>query len=115
VISIYNLEHIRELQRVLDEVHRVLVPEGRFLVALPCEGGFFWNIGREITTRRTIQKKYGINYDKVIAYEHVWDVQGVIREIRASKRFRVAEHAYLPFRIPSANLNLIACMEYVKC
>jgi SAM-dependent methyltransferase len=110
-LSIYNLEHIDDLQGVFREVARVLKPEGRFLVALPCEGGLAWNVGRELTTRRMFQRKYGVNYDKVIAFEHVRDVYGVVDEIRASARFKIVERAYLPFRVPSANLNLVACLH----
>lgn len=111
VISVYNLEHIKELHQVLQEVSRVLKPGGYFLVALPCEGGLLWNLGREITTRRQYQKKYGINYDKIIAYEHVWDFSGVIGEIRKSKRFSIEKRDMFPFRIPTHHLNLIACLQ----
>ena len=114
VISIYNLEHIPDLQSVFREVHRVLAPAGKFLIALPCEGGFLWNIGRELTSRRTFQRKYGINYDKVIAYEHVRDYAGVEREIRGSGRFRYSARRFFPLIVPMAGLNLIACMECIK-
>ncbi len=110
-ISVYNLEHIEDLQGVFREVSRVLKPDGRFLVALPCEGGLAWNLGRELTTRRFFRRKYGVDYDKVIAFEHVRDVRGVIQEIHASGRFRAVEQAYLPLGIPSTNLNLIACLS----
>jgi SAM-dependent methyltransferase len=111
VISVYNLEHIEDLQGVLAEVARVLRPGGRFLVGLPCEGGLAWNLGRELTTRRLFMKKYGVDYDKVIAFEHVRDFRGVLAEIRRSGRFRVVEQAFLPFRLPSADLNLIGCLS----
>ncbi len=111
VISIYNLEHILNLNNVFREVHRVLTPKGRFLIALPCEGGFFWNLGRELTTRRYFQKKYGINYDKIIAYEHVWDFKGVFEEIKKCRLFQVERQEKFPFRIPTHHLNLISCIQ----
>lgn len=110
-ISVYTLEHIEDLQAVFAEVSRVLTPQGEFLVGLPCEGGLAWNLGRELTTRRIFSKKYNVNYDKVIAFEHVRDVQGIVEEIGASRHFKIVERAYLPFRVPSANLNLIACLR----
>src|SRR5262249_60886097 len=114
VISIYNLEHILDLQRVLSEVHRVLDPGGSFLIALPCEGGLAWNLGRELTTRRQFQKKYGINYDKIIAYEHVRDFRGVFEELAASRLFDVVRQRFFPALVPSVDLNLVACIECRK-
>jgi SAM-dependent methyltransferase len=114
VISIYNLEHIADLQSVFREVHRVLTGRGRFLVALPCEGGLLWNIGRELTSRRLFQRKYGLNYDKVIAFEHVWDFHGVRAELLRSGLFRVLSRRFIPAFVPSVHLNLIGCMECAK-
>jgi SAM-dependent methyltransferase len=113
VISIYNLEHIRDLQSVLAEVHRVLRAGGKFLVALPCEGGLFWNLGRELTTRRMFQKKFGLNYDKLIAFEHVRDYRGVAQEIEKSGLFSIQARRMFPFQIPTPHLNLVACLECV--
>jgi SAM-dependent methyltransferase len=110
-ISVYNLEHIEDLQSVLRETHRVLKPDGRFLVGLPCEGGFAWNLGRELTTRRLFRTKYGVDYDKIIAFEHVRDLRGVLSEIERSRLFDVEERAFLPFRVPSADVNLVACLS----
>jgi len=114
VISIYNLEHIAQLQLVLAEVHRVLASGGRFLIALPCEGGLLWNLGRELTTRRTFQRAYGIDYDKVIAYEHVWDLRGVLSELESSGLFEIIERKYFPFGIASVNASLICCLDCVS-
>lgn len=111
VISIYNLEHIGGLQEVLSEVHRVLRLHGRFLIALPCEGGLAWNLGRELTTMRYFRDRYGINYDKIIAYEHVWDLGGVIEQIERSGLFSVQVRRYYPFLLPSVHVNLVACLE----
>jgi len=111
VVSIYNLEHIDDLQGVFAEVSRVLRPGGKFLIALPCEGGLMWNVGRELTTRRAFQKQYGINYDKAIAFEHVRDFAGVVGEIRKSRRFTIERTSLYPFLIPTHHLNLVACLD----
>lgn len=111
VISVYNLEHIAELQSVLREVYRVLAAGGAFLIALPCEGGLAWNLGREFTTRRRYSKLYGINYDKVIAFEHVWDFRGVYTEILKSQLFDIRRRRFFPFDLPTPHVNLIACLE----
>jgi SAM-dependent methyltransferase len=113
-ISVYNLEHITELSSVFLEVHRVLKRGGRFLVALPCEGGFAWNLGRELTTRRFFQKKFGINYDKVIAYEHVWSFDEIVSQLRESGLFAFQTRRFFPMLVPSLNLNLVGCLECVR-
>lgn len=111
VISIYNLEHISDLDNVFREVSRVLKFNGRFLIALPCEGGFAWNLGRELTTRRFFQKKYSINYDKVIAFEHVWSYEEVESRLRESGLFEILTRRFFPTLIPFSSLNLIGCIE----
>lgn len=111
VVSIYNLEHIDDLQAVLREVRRVLQSDGEFLIALPCEGGLLWNLGRELTTRRQFQKQYSINYDKAIAFEHVRDFRGVYDEIRRSGLFEIRDVRRFPFLLPTHHLNLIACLR----
>lgn len=114
VISIYNLEHISDLDAVFHEVHRVLKRAGRFLVALPCEGGLAWNIGRELTSRRLFKNKYKINYDKVIAYEHVWSFEQIHDRLSQSGQFRIEKMDFFPTIFPSINLNLIGCIECIK-
>ena len=110
VVSIYNLEHIEHVEFVLQEVKRVLKEQGTFVVALPCEDGLMWNLGREFTTRRVFNKKYGINYDKAIAFEHVHNLQ-FLQDV-LGKHFSKIDHCYFPFFFPSINMNLIYCAEY---
>ncbi|MCX8063353.1 MAG: hypothetical protein N3D16_12290, partial [Anaerolineales bacterium] len=78
------------------------------------EGGLAWNLGRELTTRRFFQKKYKINYDKVIAYEHKWSFKQIVEKIKLSRLFLINRTRYFPFLLPSAHLNIIGCLECVK-
>lgn len=112
VVSIYNLEHIQHIENVLNEIKRVLKPDGRFIVALPCEGGLAWNIGRELTTRRHFIKSYQINYDKVIAFEHVHDLK-FLKRVLEKKFGSPMKPRYYPFFVGSVNLNLIYCGVFV--
>lgn len=114
VISIYNLEHIDDVPGVVDDVRRVLRPGGVFLVALPCEGGFLWNLGRQLVTRPAFERRFGINYDKVIAWEHKHDLGEVLDGLTASGAFRILRRRMFPFFVPLRHFNLIACYELGK-
>ncbi|MBN1866085.1 methyltransferase domain-containing protein [Candidatus Sumerlaeota bacterium] len=105
IISIYSLEHLFFLGDVLAEVRRVLADDGLFLVGLPCEGGWAWNLGRRFTSQRTLSKRYGLDYAQAIAIEHCNSARGVVRELRRS--FQVERRRFFPFGwIPSVDLNL---------
>lgn len=110
VVTIYNLEHIMEINVVFKEIKRVMKKEGKLIVALPCEGGFIWNLGRMLTSRRIFQKKFGINYDKVIAFEHVhtiFELQQLLKQ-----NFILKTSKYFPFFIPINDINVIYCSIY---
>lgn len=109
-VSIGVLEHIEDIAKVIEEAKRVLKPDGRFVVALPCEDGLAWNLGRELTTRRIFQKKYNINYDKVIAFEHVHNLLELQEALE--KNFKKMEEKYYPFLLPLKDINLIYCATY---
>lgn len=70
VISFYSLEHLHPLDSYLIEIKRILKRGGQLVGAIPCEGGLAWGLGRFLTTRRYVHKHYGINYDKIICWEH---------------------------------------------
>lgn len=71
VISFNSLEHLHPLDNYLVAINRILKRVGGQLVGgIPCEGGLAWGIGRYLTTRRYVHKNYGINYDKIICWQH---------------------------------------------
>lgn len=107
VVSVYNLEHIPRIEQVLQEVKRVLKKDGTFVVALPCEDGFLNNIIREFTTMPLMKKHYHINYDKIIAFEHVHSIHSL--KVFLKKYFYIQSHFYYPFYLPSPHLNLVYC------
>lgn len=104
ILSVYNLEHVFHLDAALENVKRVLKPDGYFFVGLPCEGGLVWNSGRAMTSGRTIPKLYGIDYAKVIAIEHCNTADKVVKGLR--KHFKIERQTYFPAPfLPSLNLN----------
>ena len=105
VIAIHVLEHLRNLPGALDEVARVLTPSGRFCVVIPCEGGLLYSLGRQFSSKRIFEKRYGVDYEWMISYEHVNSAEEVMRELLA--RFVIEDRTYYPFRIPSIHANLL--------
>lgn len=114
IVSTYSLEHMRRLDDTLAEITRVLKPGGRLVLALPCEGGFLWNFGREITTRRVFQKEFGLNYDKIIAFEHVHDLTAVRERLEANGNLVLRSDRFYPAFVPQKDVNLIACFSFEK-
>lgn len=106
-VSIYNLEHISDLDKVMSEIKRVLKPKGLFIVALPCENGLLYNLAREMFVIPPFQKRYGINYNKVIAFEHVHELKTIVKTLR--KHFHLKKTAYYPFWVPSPDCNFVYC------
>jgi SAM-dependent methyltransferase len=105
VIAIHVLEHLTNLPKALDEVVRVLTPGGRFSVVIPCEGGLLYSLGRQFSSKRIFEKRYGVDYEWMISYDHVNRAAEVMKELLA--RFTLEDYSYFPFRIPSVNSNLV--------
>jgi len=105
VLAIHVLEHLPDLPAALDEVARLLAPEGQFVAVIPCEGGAAYSLARRLTAKRLFEREFGRDYDWFIRFEHInlpWEIEGELE-----KRFEVVETRYFPLRIPSVRLNLI--------
>ena len=110
VISVYTFEHIYYLDNTLLEIKRILHPDGKFYVGLPCEGGLFWNLGRRLTTARIISKKYNINHQKVMRIEHCNTAKKVINTLE--KHFNIDKKKLFPFNfIPTVFLNIRVALQ----
>ena len=110
VLSIYIFEHLRALRQNLLEVKRVLKTNGKLLIALPAEGGLLYGLGRSLTSKPYMEKKYGIDYDAIVHYEHVNTYPEVFAGV--SEIFKVTKKRYSPFPfLPSYHFNAVICLQ----
>ena len=97
----------------LDEVYRVLKDDGRFVFTIPMEDGFLYNTGRNFTTRRYVEKKYNVDYMKIIhEYEHPNTAGEILKKI--NNKFIIKRRMFLPFLLPSVAINIMGVFQAVK-
>jgi phosphatidylethanolamine/phosphatidyl-N-methylethanolamine N-methyltransferase len=114
IIISHTLEHILDPENFINEMLRVLKPECCISVALPCDNGFFWRLGRFIL-KKTYHKRKGtldIDYDYMMAKEHVNTIFQLLSIFK--KKYIVKEQRFIPFFIPSPDLNLIYICHIFK-
>ncbi|GMU57454.1 MAG: hypothetical protein AMXMBFR33_66000 [Candidatus Xenobia bacterium] len=110
-LSFYSLEHVDPLESWIDELMRVLRPGGRLVGAIPAEGGLAWGLGRWLTSRRTFQKKYGLDLLKIICWSH----PNLCDTITASLRRRGAyQERRWPLPFLGYDFNLVIRFTLVK-
>jgi ubiquinone/menaquinone biosynthesis C-methylase UbiE len=103
VIAAHVLEHLLHPHLVLREWARVLRPGGVLSLVLPCDPGIAWRFGRMLGPRRKFTEA-GLAYDYWMAREHVNAIGNLVAFIRYY--FRNKREEWLPFGIPSVDLNL---------
>lgn len=105
ILAIHVLEHLPNLPAALVEIKRVLNPNtGKFIVVIPCEGGFAYTLARDISARKIFEKKYNEKYDWFIKTEHVNYPNEILEEL--VKVFAIEKISYFPLKIPTLSLNL---------
>lgn len=104
VVTFHQLEHIYELDTYLEEIRRVLRPEGALVGAVPTEGSLAWGLGRYLTSRRYVKKNMDIDYDKIICWEHPQFVDTIQAALDA--RFTPVISKKRPFSFLPLDVNL---------
>ena len=107
IIISHALEHILDPEKFINEMMRVLKPGCFISIALPCDNGFFWRLGRFVL-KKLYHKRKGVSevdYDYIMAKEHV----NTIFQLRAilKKKYIIKKQIFIPFYIKSPDLNLI--------
>jgi hypothetical protein len=58
-----------------------------------------------VSSKRIFEKRYGVDYDWMISYDHVNRADEIIDELLA--RFVIEQSTYYPFKVPSVNANVV--------
>jgi hypothetical protein len=83
---------------------------GQLLIGLPAEGGLLYKIGRSLTSKPYMQRKYRIDYDAIVQWEHWNTFKEVVEMIK--EQFEIVEQRFIPFSfIPLVDANVIGCMK----
>lgn len=104
LIAVHVLEHLYRPHEVLREWARVLKPGGILSLVLPCDPGLLWRLGRYFGPRRR-GRANGLDYDYVMAREHVNAITNLVALIRYY--FDDKDENWWPALVPSTDLNLI--------
>lgn len=105
VMAIHVLEHLPDLPRALEELHRLCAkPNGRLLAVIPCEGGLAYSLARRISAQRIFEKRYKQPYRWFIEREHINLPGEIIEEIE--RHFVIVKRRDFPFVVPVTDVNL---------
>lgn len=103
LIATHVLEHMYQPHLALKEWSRVVRDGGVISILIPTDPGLAWRLGRHLGPRKTAVAQ-GIDYDYVMAREHVNPCNNLIALIR--HYFPERTEAWWPLPIPSIDLNL---------
>ena len=104
VIAIHVLEHLPNLPKAINEVHRLLKKNGEFLIVIPCEGSLAYSLARKISAERLFKKRYKMSYDWFIKSEHINLPNEIITLLK--KKFRITKKSFFPTYLPLIFCNL---------
>ena len=111
IVSFYSLEHLYPLRLYLDEMKRILKPNGIVVGAIPAEGGLAWGLGRALTSRRWLKKNTNIDPNKMICWEHPNFADQIISEMDEIFMRKTIRYWPLPW-LNFLDLNLVVKFIY---
>jgi ubiquinone/menaquinone biosynthesis C-methylase UbiE len=113
LIATHVLEHLLNPVDVMKEWFRVVRPGGVISIVLPCDPGMLWRFGRYFGPRRTATKA-GMEYDYVMAIEHVNPIFNLVVFIRYYFERRNLREIWYPARLPFPDMNLLYICNIVR-
>ena len=71
IISIACFEHICNLPEIVQKTSEMLRSGGILAVSIPNQGRFLWKLAYTMTTGSEFKKRFGLDYETLMNYEHV--------------------------------------------
>jgi ubiquinone/menaquinone biosynthesis C-methylase UbiE len=104
LIASHVLEHIYHPEKALKDWSRVVKNGGIITIALPCDPGIAWRLGRNTSSKHRASKNGVSEWGLFVALEHVNSIDKLISMIQYF--FNNREEKYWPLHIKSMDLNL---------
>lgn len=111
IVSLHTLEHLYFLAESLQEMRRVMQPDGTLYYGIPTEGGLAFLMGRKFVTGPHLRKKYGLDVNYVMDREHINDAPRVLKFLRM--HFEGLTKTYWP--LPFARFLSTNALIYGTC
>ena len=104
IISIAVLEHIENLELILEKTSKKLSDNGKFIVEIPAEGEFLWWLGWRLTTGIGFWLKYRLDYGVIMRFEHVNKAHKIIFSLK--KYFNIVHLTSFPLNFKNWRLYI---------
>jgi SAM-dependent methyltransferase len=105
ILAIHVLEHLPNLPRAIQELHRLCSkPNGVLSIVIPCEGSLAYSLARKISAQRIFEKRYKQSYKWFIEREHINLPHEIFEEIEPY--FTLASSRYFPIPLKVTTFNL---------
>lgn len=107
IISVACFEHICNLPEVVKKITRQMTKDGILAVAIPNQGRFLWKLAYTMTTGLEFKRRFGLNYEILMNYEHV----NTADEIEA-----ILKHSFKNVKCSVLGIGKALCVyRYYEC
>lgn len=112
IIAIHVLEHLNNLPLALENIDKILKPEGFCEFVIPLEGGLIYTLARNLTSRREFEKLFGVPYEWCIKSEHLNSYVEILEEL--DRYFIIDWKKFFPINLPIYWINLTLGLRCYK-